>query len=71
MKLFSQHGLKVLEAPIESEHAYPSFQEMYKNKGINKLNITLEIYTTARDTQYIILLDHNDIAELRKILGGT
>ena len=68
MKLLSQHGKKVLEAPIEAENAYASFVD---DKGVNKLVFTLEVYTSARDTQYFILLDHKDIGELRKILEGT
>ena len=68
MKLFSQHGTKVLEAPIEADNAYASFKD---NKGVNQLQMQLEVYTTARDTQYIILLNYLDIQELKKILAGT
>jgi hypothetical protein len=69
MKLFSQHGTKVLDAPVDAKHAYPSFRDYIENnKGVQQLQIQLEVYTTARDTQYTILLDYLDIKELKKIL---
>ena len=61
MKILRHNGQKVLEAPID-------FDVTYRTSGKNETSLLLELFTVDHGTQYMMLFDIADMANLSQIL---